>query len=75
MFDPAFKPIRYTGDREREFFRNGIFLFDVTALDEQIRSHQEDYVLTDIEVDRYYTDDRPCAFVGVTFFCECFGWG
>jgi len=58
IFDPEFKPIRYTGDREREFFPNGIFLFDITALDEHIRSHQDKFVVTDVEVDRYYTDDR-----------------
>lgn len=57
-FDPKFKPISYTGDREREFFPNGIFLFDITALDEHIRSHQDEFVVIDVEVDRYYTDDR-----------------
>ena len=58
IFDPEFKPISYTGDREREFFPNGIFLFDITALDEHIRSHQDEFVVTDVEVDRYYTDER-----------------
>jgi len=56
-FDPGFKPIIYTGDREREYFPNGIFLFDITCLDEHIKTHQIDFLTIDIEVDRYYCDD------------------
>jgi hypothetical protein len=52
VFDPAFQPVRYIGeDKEKEFFCNGMFHFDIAALNEHIRTHQEDYVLIDIEVD------------------------